>query len=60
MPPKTNRQVVIAGIPADRLQVSHYRMSEAAVPEPAEGQILVRTLLISMAPIRRAHNWRRG
>ncbi len=54
MPPKTNRQVVIAGIPTDRLQVSHYGMSEAAVPEPAEGQVLVRTLLISMDPIRRA------
>lgn len=54
MPPKTNRQVVIAGIPGDRLQVSHYKMAEAATPEPAEGQILVRTLLISMDPVRRA------
>lgn len=54
MPPKTNRQVVIAGIPTDRLQVSHYKMSEAQVPEPAEGQVLVRTLLVSMDPIRRS------
>ena len=46
--------MVIAGIPTDHLQVSHYRMSEAAVPEPAEGQVLVRTLLISMDPIRRS------
>jgi len=54
MPTKTNRQVVIAGIPTDQLHVSHYKMSEAVVPEPAEGQVLIRTLLISMDPIRRS------
>lgn len=53
MPPKPNRQVVIAGIPTDHLQVSHYKMSEAATPDPAGGQVLVRTLLLSMDPVRR-------
>jgi len=46
--------MVIAGIPTDRLHVSHYKMREAPMPEPGEGQILVRTLLISMDPVRRA------
>ncbi|MFZ5930576.1 MAG: NADP-dependent oxidoreductase [Pseudomonadota bacterium] len=54
MPVKTNRQMVVAGIPTDRLEVSHYAMREAAAPEPAEGQVLVRTLLLSMDPVRRA------
>lgn len=53
MPPKTNRRVVIAGIPSDHLQVSHYKMSESEAPEPAAGQVLVRTLLISMDPVSR-------
>lgn len=54
MPASTNRQMVIAGIPKDRLEISHYAMRETPVAEPGEGQVLVRTLLISMDPIRRA------
>ncbi len=53
MPTKINRQMVIAGIPTDHLQVSHYRMQEAVVPEPGDGQVLLRTLLISMDPVSR-------
>lgn len=53
MPAKINRQMVIAGIPTDRLEVSHYAMREAAVPEPGAGQVLVRTLLVSMDPVSR-------
>ncbi|MCK9994309.1 MAG: hypothetical protein Dbin4_02829, partial [Alphaproteobacteria bacterium] len=53
MAARINRQMVIAGIPADRLQTSHYTMREAAAPEPAAGQVLVRTLLISMDPVSR-------
>ncbi|HEX4890488.1 MAG TPA: NADP-dependent oxidoreductase [Alphaproteobacteria bacterium] len=53
MPAKINRQMVIAGIPVDRLQTSHYTMREAEAPEPAAGQVLVRTLLISMDPVSR-------
>ena len=54
MPAKINRQVVIAGIPQDRLEVSHYAMREAPVSELDENQTLVRTLLISMDPVSRA------
>lgn len=54
MPNMINRQMAIAGIPKDRLEVSHYQMREGAVPEPGEGQVLVRTLFISMDPISRA------
>ncbi|MEQ1889615.1 MAG: NADP-dependent oxidoreductase [Alphaproteobacteria bacterium] len=53
MTAKSNRQMVIAGIPADRLEVSHYTMREAPTPEPGEGQALLRTLLISMDPVSR-------
>ncbi len=53
MPNKTNRQMVIAGIPTDRLQVSHYKLHAAAMPEPGAGQVLLRTLLISMDPVSR-------
>ncbi|MFZ5834919.1 MAG: NADP-dependent oxidoreductase [Pseudomonadota bacterium] len=53
MPEKINRQMVIAGIPEGRLHISHYKMREAAVPQPGAGQVLVRTLLISMDPVSR-------
>ncbi len=53
MPAKINRQMVIAGIPTDRLHVSHYKMREAPMPEPEAGQVLLRTLLISMDPVSR-------
>jgi NADPH-dependent curcumin reductase CurA len=53
MPNKTNHQMVIAGIPTDRLQVSHYKLHAAAMPEPGAGQVLLRTLLISMDPVSR-------
>lgn len=48
-----NRQMVIAGIPDGRLEVSHYTMREGPIPEPGPGQVLLRTLLISMDPVSR-------
>lgn len=53
MSAKINRQMMIAVIPQDRLEVSHYAMCEAPVSELGENQTLVRTLLISMDPVSR-------
>lgn len=54
MSAKQNRQVVIAKIPHGPLQPSDFELREAAIPEPGEGQLLVRTLRLSMDPATRA------
>jgi len=45
----TNRQIMIDSLPEDKLSTENFRMQEVAVPEPGEGQILCRTLVISTA-----------
>lgn len=48
-----NRQVVLAARPNGIPQAEHFSLVEAAKPEPAEGQFLVRNLYLSVDPAMR-------
>ncbi len=54
----TNRQIVISSIPEGQLEDSHFRLTESAVPEIADGQILITTRLLSIDAANRA--WMQG
>jgi NADPH-dependent curcumin reductase CurA len=53
-----NRQVVLARLPEDRLSVDHFEIQEGAVPQPGDGEVLCRTLLLSIDAANRA--WMQG
>ncbi len=43
-----NRQILIDSLPAGALAVDNYRMQEVPIPEPDTGEVLCRTLAISI------------
>ncbi len=49
----THRQVVLASRPDGIPQAEHFRIDEAPIPEPAEGQVLVRNHYLSVEPAMR-------
>jgi NADPH-dependent curcumin reductase CurA len=53
-----NRQVLLAEKPAGKLGPEHFKMSEAAMPEPGDGEALVRVRYISLDAANRA--WMHG
>ena len=53
-----NRQIVITQLPTDRLAIEHFALREAPVPEPAAGEVLCRTRLLSIDAANRA--WMQG
>jgi NADPH-dependent curcumin reductase CurA len=53
-----NRQLVLASLPTGKLSVDHFEAREDAVPEPGDGEVLTRTLLLSIDPANRA--WMQG
>ena len=53
-----NRQVVLTRLPEERLTEGHFELREAPVPEPAEGEVLTRTRLLSIDAANRA--WMQG
>lgn len=53
-----NRQIVLEQIPQGKLGCEHFRLCETAVPKPRDGDILVRTLYISLDAANRA--WMSG
>ncbi len=53
-----NRQVLLAETPKAKLTPGHFQMRETPVPSPADGELLVRTLLISVDAANRA--WMQG
>ncbi len=53
-----NRQIVLVARPKAKLGPEHFRMSEGAVPEPKEGEVLLRVHLISLDAANRA--WMHG
>ena len=53
-----NRQVLIAELPTGKLTPGHFRMIESDVPEPSAGEVLCRTLYLSLDPANRA--WMQG
>ena len=53
-----NRQVLLVEKPAGKLGPEHFKMSETAMPEPADGEALVRVRYISLDAANRA--WMHG
>ncbi|MGH2938456.1 MAG: NADP-dependent oxidoreductase [Solirubrobacterales bacterium] len=54
MPDLTNRRWCVAGLPDERLGVSHFSLRTVARPTPADGQVLCRVLWISIDAAGRA------
>jgi NADPH-dependent curcumin reductase CurA len=50
---RVNRQVKLKARPSGIPQAEHFEIVEAPVPEPAEGQILVRNIFLSVDPAMR-------
>jgi len=53
-----NRQVLLVEKPADKLGVEHFRLAEAAIPAPQDGEVLLRVRYISLDAANRA--WMHG
>ena len=53
-----NRQILLDQIPQGRLGLEHFRFTEATVPTPGDGEVLVRTRYISLDAANRA--WMQG
>ena len=53
MSERTNRQIVLAARPQGEPKESDFRMVETPVPEPGSGQVLLRTLYLSLDPYMR-------
>ena len=51
---KINRQIVLAARPSGFPQESDFKLVESPIPEPGDGQILVRTIYLSVDPYMRA------
>ena len=56
---EANRQIVLEQLPQGaKLAAEHFRLAEAAVPTPGEGEVLLRTRYISLDAANRA--WMQG
>ncbi len=53
-----NHQIVLAALPQGKLAPSHFAAAQAPVPTPGEGQVLVKTLYVSLDAANRA--WMQG
>jgi NADPH-dependent curcumin reductase CurA len=53
-----NRQIVLNEIPDGRLSQEHFRLVEGLVPSPLDGEVLLRTLYVSLDAANRA--WMQG
>jgi NADPH-dependent curcumin reductase CurA len=53
MPTMPSRQYVLAGRPKGQAQLTDFRMEEAQVPMPRDGEVLYRNTLISVDPYQR-------
>lgn len=51
--PNANRQILLAARPTGEPQESSFRMAEGPVPDPGEGEVLVRSLFLSVDPYMR-------
>ena len=49
----TYRRVVLAARPEGAVTAGHFRLEEKPIPVPAEGQVLVRNHILSLAPYMR-------
>src|SRR6202158_2340602 len=53
-----NRQVLLVEKPTGKLVPEHFKMSKAAIPEPKDGEVLLRVRYISLDAANRA--WMHG
>jgi NADPH-dependent curcumin reductase len=53
MPNRTNRQIVLASRPEGAPQPNNFRLEQSPAPEPRDGQVLLRTLWLSLDPYMR-------
>ena len=53
MTSETNRRVALASRPEGYPEPHHFRLEEAAIPQPREGEALVRTIWLSLDPYMR-------
>ncbi len=53
-----NRQIHIVELPKDKLGPQHFRLAEAPMPQPKDGELLLKTKLISLDAANRA--WMQG
>jgi NADPH-dependent curcumin reductase CurA len=58
MPTAANRQVLLVETPKGKLATEHFRLAEAPMPSPKEGEVLLRVRLISLDAANRA--WMQG
>ena len=54
----TNRQVIVTELPKSELAQTHFALTEAPMPTPAEGEVLLKTILTSIDAANRA--WMQG
>ena len=52
-PPTTSRRIVLAARPRGRPSPSDFRLEHVPVPAPVEGQVLLRTMFLSLDPYMR-------
>ncbi len=50
----SNRQIVIASLPTDKLQAQNFALRTMPVPQPGEGEVLCRTLALTVGAGQRA------
>jgi len=53
MPDRINRKIVLASRPEGAPQSSNFRLEESPAPQPREGEVLLRTLWLSLDPYMR-------
>ena len=53
-----NRQIVLAELPQGKLTPANFKAAEGAIPSPADGEVLLRTLYVSLDAANRA--WMQG
>lgn len=51
---QTNRQILLVEKPTGKLLPQNFKMAEAAIPEPQDGEVLLRVLYISLDAANRA------
>lgn len=54
----TNRQIVVAALPSATLGTQHFGLRQAPMPQPKDGEVLLRTILMSIDAANRA--WMQG
>ncbi|MEX0367028.1 MAG: NADP-dependent oxidoreductase, partial [Ruegeria sp.] len=54
----SNRQIVVASLPQGALSPEHFELQETPMPTPQDGEVLLRTILMSIDAANRS--WMQG